>query len=1268
MLEPLEFRYAKANAKDKDKVLPGPCILVWEKSPRLSRSKPVDGKDGKIVWAPAPQTHPLELIITMYKKDKKFLSKKTSLKARIITTKGEEKTIGKCEIDVADYCVDKEISHPAIEIKMGGDCIMKCRIHSRPLPQGAAGGGDDISMMSGLSTLEEPSTASDWAAGFGKNADDSKPAKGALDSDDDDDDNGDDDDDFAGFRTSRSTKPKSPANKGRFEDNLKADEQSDVNAIAASDDDDEFVGITIPDDSDRNIIEPELEAELSKVMNAEIVSTVPVVEIAKPIQIDNTIDDDSIAKLQSSADHTKCEEFFTKYKAQIEQLHTENSSYHHQLQTLTAQHTQDIERFQGIVTLSQTSLNKMQDVVTEYKRREENYSLQLNTLQNKIKNDEKQWNVENKKLLKQNQINAQDIVILNSKVTTLKETIRHKEEAEQRLVIQMKTTGDTESILLGQKTQLESKLSTLQNDLKSLQDQLDSSIKERDEKVELVQQHEKSIDKLKSLIDEYKKQNDAFKTDLSNAKESSLVQAQKYAQLEHNLAVKQQELDVSKQLVEKKDQELVQIKALVSQNDKNTLEKEQNNAEILKQFSILQEQVYSLENEKAGLKSQNENLVKENGENKKQFETLQNDLKSAAQQHSGKDSALQQQLAALQSTVSALEAFKINALEKEKNQNEQIQVLSQEKTKLAAIITANDKDIAKLREDNTKFNTQCTQLNEDVKNRDEKYNQLEIEFNNVGPKLATAEKLTIDLKAQIKSQEENVSKLQNEKNKLVQIQQELRDNIVELEHDNTNFTTSVIPNLEKSIKVYRTTIETQNENIEKHEVEIAALSAALEALKSTKNAPSSPIVTAAIETQSPSEFQLEEGYERIATSELLRIKDEISFLSTTLDKRTDKIQTLNTEIERLHEEHEEFLQLRQQMEEDFGELEHERDELDQKLNVISTKFEVLQQQHEKLKSSQVDVDSEELKSLRSEADALSEQYHQVKERNEQMKAENSKIKSELNKAESLVTELNTGLRITETKLENSEANCKNVLEKSTELAAQLNIELTRAHLENRALRDRIHTFDTLTATITAIISNSPQFKGAKLESRIVEELIGKIDYYQNQLAEADETLLQTKSTWKQTADVLTRRILDLESQLKQMHKEKTDLEHARDQDEGEQSKMKSTLTQQQQKQEKFQEALSKFEIQLIAKRVEITELTKERDMYKEQIEMYENNIQSYEQQLNAASGEIEQLRETLAAVSGGGKKSKKPKQQQQQQQQQQRQQQSQDYDLDDADF
>ena len=39
-LEPLELRYASANAKDKDKVLDGPLILVWEKNPRIAKSKP----------------------------------------------------------------------------------------------------------------------------------------------------------------------------------------------------------------------------------------------------------------------------------------------------------------------------------------------------------------------------------------------------------------------------------------------------------------------------------------------------------------------------------------------------------------------------------------------------------------------------------------------------------------------------------------------------------------------------------------------------------------------------------------------------------------------------------------------------------------------------------------------------------------------------------------------------------------------------------------------------------------------------------------------------------------------------------------------------------------------------------------------------------------------------------------------------------------------------------------------------------------------------
>lgn len=1255
MLEPLEFKFAKDNAKPKDKVLPGPCILAWEKSPRLSKSKPIDSADGKVVWPPAPQTHPLQLIITMYKKDNKFLSKKTSLKARIVTPKGEEKTVGKCEIDVANYCVDKEISHPPIDLKMGGDCVMRCRIHSRPIQPGAGGGeGGDISMMSGLSNVEEPSAVSDWAAGFGKNkGPDSDKKKGALDSDDEEDDDDDDDDDFGGFGTK----------KGK--DQIKNDKKPALSP-KPEDSDDEFVGIDIPNAKDDPTIMdapseqgPEVDqVEISKVMQAEIVPTSPNIDIKPPTTINVVDDGDLIANMAASTDHTQCEEFIGKYKVQVDQLLRENETYHDQLKLLQTQHSADIERFQGIVTLSQTSLNKMQDVVAEYKKREEGFQLQLTTLQTKVKADEKQFYTENKRLIKENQIHQQDITILNSKITTLKENIKHKEEAEQRLVIQMKSTGDTESILLGEKTQLETKLKDSEANTKTLKIQLEELIKDRDGKQAQVVEIEKELDKVKQSGAEFEKQCTALKVDLANEREKSLVQAQQLAQFEHTIAVKDKEIAGYVVVGGEKDKEIVQLKTQITQSTNSQKQKDDHLASILKQFESLQDQVYKLEAECVGLKEQNEGLVGDNKTRKDQYDKLQSDLQKTTATNTNKDAqtqALQQQLTALQASVAAFEAAKIVANDKEKKYQEQINILSQEKSKLSSQFSSTTTDLTKSRDENKSLVMQIEQLQADLKAEKDRNVELQGKFDSINPQLETANKLNIDLKATIASAEANNVKVQGEKGKLEGELKELRDQIVELEHDNAEFKNTRIPALEKAIKEHKTVIETNMNQIERKEAEVIALSAALESIKATKT-PTSPIAAPSSFDQS---MVLEEGYERISTTELARIRDEIGFLTTTLDKRTDKIEKLNEEIERLHEEHEEFLQMRQQMEEDFNELEHERDELDQKLNVLTTKFEVLSQQNEKIKSNQSDIDQTQVKKLHEELDSVNEQYRQVKERNEQVKAEASKLKNELNHAESLVTDLNTKLNITETKLENSEANCKNVLEKSTELAAQLNTELTRAHLENRSLRDRIHTFDTLTATVTAIISGAPQLKGAKLESRVVEELIGKIDYYQSQLAEADETLLQTKQTWKQTSDVLTRRILDVEDQLKKLQKDKMDLEHARGQDEGEQSKMKTTLSQQQQQREKYQEALSKFEIQLIAKRVEITELTKERDMYREQVEMYENNVESYQAQLNASRVEVEQLRETLAAVSGQGKKGKKSKRSQQQQQ---------DYDLDDADF
>lgn len=408
--------------------------------------------------------------------------------------------------------------------------------------------------------------------------------------------------------------------------------------------------------------------------------------------------------------------------------------------------------------------------------------------------------------------------------------------------------------------------------------------------------------------------------------------------------------------------------------------------------------------------------------------------------------------------------------------------------------------------------------------------------------------------------------------------------------------------------------------------------------------------------------------EFIQSLELQRIKDEIAFLTTTLDKRTNKIDKLNTEQERLVEENEELLQLRGQMEEDFQELEHERDELDNKLNILSTKYELLTQENTKLKTQQSEVNKDEYVQLQKDYQSLDQQYIAMKETCETFKKNNTKLKDEVILAEQLVAELNNKLSITETKLANSEINCKSILDKSTELAQTLNTELTRAHLENRALRDRINTFDTLSATISAVVVNSSQ-RGSKLESRIVEELISKIDYYETQLAEADETLLQTKQTWKQTSDVLTHRILDLEQDIAKLKSELLDSQQTMGQSNEEVAKAKTTLNQQQMKQEKLAEVMSKFEIQLIEKKVQIADLTRERDELADKLKKCEQELTIAANSIDSLRIENQQLHDTLSIVnsnnnvaqqasSSANKKGKKKS----------RDNKKEDYDLDDADF
>jgi len=137
-LEPVELTY------DKKVQLPGPVVLVWEKSPRTAKSTPVTGVNGSCSWPLG--TPAMQLVSTMYKKGNNFQKKESSLKARVIVGK-DEKTLGKTDLDLATLVRDDEYTGDAT-IKLGS-LQLKCRVHSRPLPQGVL--DDSASMASGMS-------------------------------------------------------------------------------------------------------------------------------------------------------------------------------------------------------------------------------------------------------------------------------------------------------------------------------------------------------------------------------------------------------------------------------------------------------------------------------------------------------------------------------------------------------------------------------------------------------------------------------------------------------------------------------------------------------------------------------------------------------------------------------------------------------------------------------------------------------------------------------------------------------------------------------------------------------------------------------------------------------------------------------------------------------------------------------------------------------------------------------------------------------------
>lgn len=112
----------------------------------------------------------------------------------------------------------------------------------------------------------------------------------------------------------------------------------------------------------------------------------------------------------------------------------------------------------------------------------------------------------------------------------------------------------------------------------------------------------------------------------------------------------------------------------------------------------------------------------------------------------------------------------------------------------------------------------------------------------------------------------------------------------------------------------------------------------------------------------------------------------------------------------------------------------------------------------------------------------------------------------------------------------------------------------------------------------------PEAKGDKTAAAAnaaIGELVKRVGFYEQQLAEADETLLQAKTMWSATSAVQGKRIEALEKELATTTAKLQEAEEAMGVDGQEVGRLRSLCERSEKRAEKLSEMMSKFEIDLI---------------------------------------------------------------------------------------
>jgi len=246
----------------------------------------------------------------------------------------------------------------------------------------------------------------------------------------------------------------------------------------------------------------------------------------------------------------------------------------------------------------------------------------------------------------------------------------------------------------------------------------------------------------------------------------------------------------------------------------------------------------------------------------------------------------------------------------------------------------------------------------------------------------------------------------------------------------------------------------------------------------------------------------------------------------------------------------------------------------------------------------------------------------------EVKSELSSVKKEKEEVEAIAARASQQVSLLEDRLTTTEANARTFAERAAEFAAVHQAEIKKLSSENKQLRERHVTFDALSVVANAGAKKTP----AQAESAAIGELIKRIEFYEQQLAEADDTLAQAKASFMETGVVMRARIAELEGLLTEAQDQRSATLAAQGEEGLEIARLQAQLQKAAGKIEKLSEVMSRLELRAVEKNVEVTQLAAERDDAVERAARHLTDLNAATEHCKEAQAESRRLHETLRVL------------------------------------